>query len=325
MSAYEINLFPKSFHFAMLALENQIKQWQEKLANDDGSEDELSDIGNDLPLLEIALDEMKRAYQDNEREVGHNQNAELSDHEMLRYNRQIILKNIDFDGQEKLKAARALIVGLGGLGCAASQYLASAGIGHLTLVDFDTVSLSNLQRQILHTDRNIGQGKVFSARDSLHKINPNIDINVLNIRVEQDAIWNNLIQEYDVVVDCTDNVTVRNILNTLCYQTKIPLVSGSAIRFEGQVSVFRYQENEPCYQCLSQLFGDTTLSCVEAGVIAPIVGVVGSIQALETIKVLLNIGKTLSGKLLMIDGLHFSVREMALPKQPNCPVCAGFK
>lgn len=246
---------------------------------------------------------------------------ELTDHEMLRYNRQIILKSVDFDGQEKLKASRVLIVGLGGLGCAASQYLASAGIGHLTLVDFDTVSLSNLQRQILHTDATIGQAKVESAKARLEAINPNIEIQVLNQKCN-DEQWAELIANVDLVLDCTDNVDVRNQLNLQCFKQKRPLVSGSAIRFEGQVSVFSYQENEPCYQCLSQLFGDGTLSCVEAGVIAPIVGIVGCIQALEAIKVLLNIGKTLSGKLLMIDGLHFSVREMALPKQKNCTVCA---
>lgn len=245
---------------------------------------------------------------------------ELTDHEMLRYNRQIILKSVDFDGQEKLKASRVLIVGLGGLGCAAAQYLASAGIGHLILVDFDTVSLSNLQRQVLHTDETIGQPKVESAKARLAKINPHIQIEAIHQKCS-DEDWAKLIANVDLVLDCTDNVTVRNQLNLQCFQQKRPLVSGSAIRFEGQVSVFSYQEQEPCYQCLSQLFGEGTLSCVEAGVIAPIVGIIGSIQALEVIKVLLNIGKTLSGKLLIIDGLHFSVREMALPKQKGCQVC----
>lgn len=246
---------------------------------------------------------------------------ELSDHEILRYNRQIILKSVDFDGQEKLKASRVLIVGLGGLGCSASQYLASAGIGHLTLVDFDVVSLSNLQRQILHTDASIGQAKVESAKARLEAINPNIEIQAIN-QTCTDEQWAELIMHADLVLDCTDNVMVRNQLNLQCFKQKRPLISGSAIRFEGQVSVFRYQEDEPCYQCLSQLFGDGTLSCVEAGVIAPIVGIVGSIQALEAIKILLNIGKTLSGKLLIIDGLHFAVREMLLPKQKHCSVCA---
>lgn len=246
--------------------------------------------------------------------------SELTDHEMLRYNRQIILKGVDFDGQEKLKSSRVLIVGLGGLGCAASQYLAAAGVGHLTLVDFDTVSLSNLQRQVLHTDDNIDEPKVFSAKAQLSRINPHIHIESVCAKLTEQQ-WADKIAECDLILDCTDNVEIRNLLNLHCFHQKKPLVSGAAIRFEGQVSVFRYQENEPCYHCLSQLFGDNVLSCVEAGVIAPIVGVVGSLQALETIKVLLNIGTTLSGKLLMIDGLNFSMRELALPRLPSCPIC----
>lgn len=249
---------------------------------------------------------------------------ELTDHEMLRYNRQISLKAVDFDGQEKLKASCVLIVGAGGLGCAASQYLASAGVGKIILVDFDTISLSNLQRQILYTDADMGKPKAEVAKARLQSINPNIEVQAV-VKKCDDAEFAELIRQVDVVVDCTDNVDVRNQLNLQCFQQKRPLVSGSAIRFEGQVSVFTYVENEACYQCLSQLFGSDTLSCVEAGVISPIVGVIGSLQALETIKVLLDIGKTLSGKLLIIDGLHFSVREMNLPKMPSCKVCTASR
>ena len=245
---------------------------------------------------------------------------ELTDHEILRYNRQISLKAVDFDGQEKLKESRVLIVGAGGLGCAASQYLASAGVGKIILVDFDTISLSNLQRQILYTDADMGKPKAEVAKVRLQSINPNIEVQAV-VKKCDDAEFAELIRQVDVVVDCTDNIDVRNQLNLQCFQQKRPLVSGSAIRFEGQVSVFTYADNEACYQCLSQLFGSDTLSCVEAGVISPIVGVIGSLQALETIKVLLDIGKTLSGKLLIIDGLHFSVREMNLPKMPSCKVC----
>lgn len=245
---------------------------------------------------------------------------ELTDHEMLRYNRQISLKAVDFDGQEKLKASHVLIVGAGGLGCAASQYLASAGVGKIILVDFDTISLSNLQRQILYTDADMGKPKAEVAKARLQAINPNIEVQAV-VKKCDDAEFAELIRQVDIVVDCTDNIDVRNQLNLQCFQQKRPLVSGSAIRFEGQISVFTYAENEACYQCLSQLFGSDTLSCVEAGVISPIVGVIGSLQALETIKVLLDIGKTLSGKLLIIDGLHFSVREMNLPKMPSCKVC----
>lgn len=245
---------------------------------------------------------------------------ELTDHEMLRYNRQISLKAVDFDGQEKLKASHVLIVGAGGLGCAASQYLASAGVGKIILVDFDTISLSNLQRQILYTDADMGKPKAEVAKARLQAINPNIEVQAV-VKKCDDAEFAELIRQVDIVVDCTDNIDVRNQLNLQCFQQKRPLVSGSAIRFEGQISVFTYAENEACYQCLSQLFGSDTLSCVEAGVISPIVGVIGSLQALEAIKVLLNIGKTLAGKLLIIDGLHFSVREMNLPKMPSCKVC----
>ena len=239
---------------------------------------------------------------------------------MLRYNRQISLKAVDFDGQEKLKESRVLIVGAGGLGCSASQYLASAGVGKIILVDFDTISLSNLQRQILYTDADMGKPKAEVAKARLQAINPNIEVQAV-VKKCDDAELAELIRQVDIVVDCTDNIDVRNQLNLQCFQRKRPLVSGSAIRFEGQISVFTYAENEACYQCLSQLFGSDTLSCVEAGVISPIVGVIGSLQALETIKVLLDIGKTLSGKLLIIDGLHFSVREMNLPKMPSCKVC----
>lgn len=245
---------------------------------------------------------------------------QLTDAEMLRYHRQITLKSVDFEGQEQLKASKVLIVGLGGLGCAASQYLASAGVGHLTLLDFDTVSLSNLQRQILHTDTDIGQAKVESAKASLTNINPYIHIQAINAKLT-DAELAQQIATHDIVLDCTDNVEIRNQLNLICFDQKRPLISGAAIRFEGQISIFTYQHNTPCYHCLSQLFGENTLSCVEAGVIAPIVGVIGSLQALETIKVLLNIGKTLTGKILMIDGLNFAIQEMKLPKMPHCPIC----
>lgn len=238
--------------------------------------------------------------------------TELSYQEELRYNRQIILKAVDFDGQEKLKDSRMLIVGLGGLGCAAAQYLATAGVGHLTLLDFDTVSLSNLQRQVLHDDSRLEMPKVRSAQLSLQKLNPHIAIETLDKKLTSDEL-SDLVTQFDVVLDCTDNVEIRNQLDVACEKAQVPLVSGAAIRMEGQVSVFTYQPNTPTYRTLSRLFGENTLSCVEAGVLAPIVGIVGSIQALEAIKVRLNIGKNLCGRLLMIDGLTMSVREIKLP------------
>lgn len=236
---------------------------------------------------------------------------ELTDHEMLRYNRQIVMKAIDFDGQEKLKAGKMLIVGLGGLGCAAAQYLAAAGVGELTLLDFDKVSLSNLQRQVLHTDQRIDMPKVESAKMALSQINPLIKINAINQKMTSQQL-EQLIATVDVVLDCTDNVESRNQLDLICQQLHKPLVSGAAIRMEGQITVFTYQPGTPSYRNLSQLFGENVLSCVEAGVLSPIVGIVGSIQALEAIKVLLNIGDILCGRLLMIDGMSMQFRELKL-------------
>ena len=237
---------------------------------------------------------------------------ELTHQEELRYNRQIVLKDIDFDGQETLKNTKMLIVGLGGLGCAASQYLAVAGVGHLTLLDFDTVDLSNLQRQVLHDDSRLGMPKVESAKLSLQRLNPHIEVNAIHQLLDEQQL-HDLVGKFDVVLDCTDNVTTRNQLDLACAAHKIPLISGAAIRMEGQVSVFTYEDNTPTYHTLSRLFGDNALSCVEAGVLAPIVGLVGSIQALEAIKVRLKIGKNLCGRLLLIDGMTMSVREVKLP------------
>lgn len=238
--------------------------------------------------------------------------TELTQAEELRYNRQIVLKAIDFDGQEKLKDSKMLIVGLGGLGCAASQYLTVAGVGHLTLLDFDTVSLSNLQRQVLHDDSRLDMPKVESAKLSLLRLNPHIQIDTLNGLLGEEKLTE-VISHFDVVLDCTDNVETRNQLDIACRKNKVPLVSGAAIRMEGQVSVFTYEAETPTYQTLSRLFGENALSCMEAGVLAPIVGIVGSIQALEAIKVRLRIGTNLCGRLLMIDGLNMTIREIKLP------------
>ncbi|MDM4208980.1 molybdopterin-synthase adenylyltransferase MoeB [Klebsiella spallanzanii] len=246
--------------------------------------------------------------------------VELSDAEMLRYNRQIILRDFDFDGQEQLKASRVLVVGLGGLGCAAAQYLAAAGVGQLTLLDFDTVSLSNLQRQTLHSDATIGQPKVDSAHATLARINPNVQLTPLNALLDEEALWAQ-IATHDLVLDCTDNVTIRNQLNTGCFRHKTPLVSGAAIRMEGQISVFTYQEDEPCYRCLSRLFGENALTCVEAGVMAPLVGIIGSLQAMEAIKLLAHYGSPATGKIVMYDAMRCQFREMKLLRNPQCEVC----
>jgi len=245
----------------------------------------------------------------------------LSDQEMLRYNRQIILKQFDFDGQEALKQSSILILGAGGLGCASSQYLATAGVGKLTLIDDDVVELSNLQRQVLHHDSDVGIKKVESAANSLKQLNPHLAIETIDKRLS-DSELKSLIEQHTLVLDASDNVETRNQLNKLCFELKTPLVSGAAIRMEGQVSVFTYQdESEPCYQCLSALFGTAALSCVEAGVMAPVVGIIGAVQAMEAIKVIANYGTPKQGKILMLDAMTMSWREMNLMKMPSCPVC----
>lgn len=245
---------------------------------------------------------------------------ELSDEEMLRYNRQIVLRGFDFDGQEKLKASKVLIVGLGGLGCAAAPWLAAAGVGQLTLLDFDTVSLSNLQRQILHHDAQIGMAKVESARQQLSEINPHLSLQTINQQLDDEAL-SALIAGHHLVLDCTDNVSTREQLNRLCFASKTPLVSGAAIRMEGQISVFSWQDDEPCYRCLSRLFGTGTLSCVEAGVMAPLVGVIGSLQAMEAIRLLTHYGDSIAGKLLLYDAMTLQFRSLKLAKDPACEIC----
>jgi adenylyltransferase/sulfurtransferase len=247
---------------------------------------------------------------------------ELSDSEMLRYNRQIVLRGFDFDGQEALKAARVLVVGLGGLGCAAAQYLAASGVGEMTLLDFDTVSLSNLQRQTLHSDATLGEPKVDSARASLARINPHVQLHTINALLDDDALAAQ-IAAHSLVLDCTNNVAIRNQLNAHCFRHKIPLVSGAAIRMEGQISVFTWQPGDACYRCLSRLFGENALTCVEAGVMAPLVGVIGSLQAMEAVKVLSHYGTPAAGKIVMYDAMTCQFREMKLMRNPGCEVCGG--
>ncbi|WP_330959466.1 molybdopterin-synthase adenylyltransferase MoeB [Photobacterium sp. 53610] len=247
---------------------------------------------------------------------------ELSDQEMLRYNRQIILRQFDFEGQEALKAAKILILGAGGLGCAASQYLVAAGAGQVTMIDDDKVELSNLQRQVLHHDATVGMLKVESAKLALEQLNPHSQIHTIAERLD-DASLLSLIEAHTLVLDCSDNLPTRNQLNRLCHQTKTPLVSGAAIRMEGQVSVFTYQDDQPCYACLSSLFGEQNLTCVEAGVMSPLVGIIGAVQAMETIKVIAAMGTPLTGKILLLDAMTMHWQEMKLMKQPSCPVCSA--
>lgn len=245
----------------------------------------------------------------------------MNDEQLLRYSRQIMLPQVDISGQEKLLASRVLIIGMGGLGSPVAMYLAAAGIGHLVLVDDDVVELSNLQRQIAHGTTDIGSSKVASAKQTLQNLNPEISISCYEKRLEQKELAKE-IEAADVVIDGTDNFNSRFSLNKYCVETRTPLVSGAAIRMEGQVSVFNNTPNSPCYRCLYKDEGELDASCSNNGVLSPVVGVIGSVQATEAIKVLLNIGECLDGKLLMFDALQMEWRTLKLKKDPACPVCS---
>ncbi len=244
----------------------------------------------------------------------------MNDNELLRYSRQIMLPQFDVAGQEKLLASTALIVGMGGVGSPVGMYLAAAGVGHLILVDFDNVELSNLQRQIMHQTEDIGRSKVESARDSLQRLNPDVNITMINHQLEGEELqdW---ISQADVVLDGSDNFATRFAINDACVATNTPLVSGAAIRMEGQVSVFMNNGSGPCYRCLYKDEGELDMRCSENGVLAPVVGIIGSIQATEAIKVLTGIGETLHGRLLLLDAQHMELRSLKLKKDPACPVC----
>ena len=246
----------------------------------------------------------------------------MDDTQLLRYSRQIMLPQFDIAGQEKLLSSRALIIGLGGLGSPVALYLAAAGVGHLILVDFDQVDVSNLQRQIIHSGDNIGQSKVASAANTLQRINPDIQIESIDHKL-QDQELSRQIKQADVVIDGSDNFATRFALNQACVANHTPLVSGAAIRMEGQVSVYLNNGDGPCYRCLYKEEGELDNSCSENGVLAPVVGIIGSIQATEAIKVLSGIGDTLDGRLLLLDAMHMEWRSLKLKKDPACPVCGS--
>ncbi len=247
---------------------------------------------------------------------------ELTDEQLLRYNRQIMLPAMDYRGQQALLASRVLIVGLGGLGCPVALYLASSGIGHLTLIDGDRVEISNLQRQIAHSVTSIGQFKSESAREAIARINPDVDVVCVNQFADEQCL-NNLLPDVDLVVDCTDNFDVRFLLNRVSYAHAKPLVSGAAIRMEGQVSVYDFRQSEsPCYACLYPPdAANENLTCSEAGVLSPLVGIIGTVQAMEAVKVLAGMGGSLAGRLLLLDALTMQWRQLRLNKDPKCEVC----
>lgn len=245
----------------------------------------------------------------------------MNDNQLLRYSRQIMLPLCDIAGQQKLLAANVLIVGAGGLGSPAAMYLAAAGVGNITIYDDDVVDLSNLQRQIAHRTVDIGMDKAISSRQTLKELNP--DVNVIAVKQRLfGQVLDEEVKNADVVLDCSDNFSTRFAVNAACVKQQTPLVSGAAIRFEGQVSVFTPgSADSPCYNCLYQSNGDEPLNCATNGVIAPITGIVGSIQALEAMKLVMAIGTTLTGRLLLIDGLAMEFNSMKLRKNPACPTC----
>lgn len=234
-----------------------------------------------------------------------------------------MLPEMDIAGQQRLVDASVLIIGMGGLGCPAAMYLAGAGVGHLLLADDDKVDLTNLQRQIAHSQSDIGRSKVASVQQTLLGLNPDVKITALPERLLGDALVA-AVARADVVVDASDNFATRFAINRACVQQRKPLVSGAAIRMEGQVAVFDSRQPEsPCYRCLYTEGEDDDASCARNGVMAPLVGIIGAVQAMETIKVITGIGTTLAGRLLLLDGAGMQWREMRLPRDPDCPVCGN--
>jgi molybdopterin-synthase adenylyltransferase len=246
----------------------------------------------------------------------------MNDELLLRYSRQILLPQIGSEGQDSLAAAHAVVMGLGGLGSPIAAYLAAAGVGHLTLVDFDRVDLSNLQRQILHGQADIGRPKVDSAAESVHRLNPDCHVEKVDQRLDREGL-EALFTQADVILDGTDNFTSRALINRVAAATAKPLVSGAVIRFEGQLTTFDFRDPEAaCYHCLygdGEELGET---CSESGVLASLPGVIGSLQATEALKLLMGL-PTLAGRLLLIDGLTMSFRSMTLARDPHCPVCGA--
>ena len=248
----------------------------------------------------------------------------MNDAQLLRYSRHIFLDDIGIEGQQKLLASHALIIGAGGLGSPVALYLGSAGVGYITVVDHDTVDATNLQRQIAHTLADVGQPKALSIQQSITAINPDVEVTIITQRAD-DARLNELVQKADVVLDCTDNFATRHAINRACVWHGKPLVSGAAIRFDGQVTVYDPRDSQsPCYACV---FPETdTLEeaqCATMGVFAPLVGIIGSVQAAEALKLLMGVGLTLTGRLLMLDGRHMAWSEIKMPRNPACAVCCN--
>ena len=248
----------------------------------------------------------------------------MNDAQLLRYSRHILLNELGDEGQDKLLASHALILGAGGLGSAAALYLAASGIGTLTLVDHDTVDLTNLQRQIAHTTERIGQAKVLSARTAMLALNPDCRVETVGQRADA-ALLDRLVQSAQVVLDCSDNFQTRQAVNAACVKHGVPLVSGAVIRLDGQLTTYDVRDaRSPCYACIFPPDqAPEEISCSTMGVLAPLVGVIGSLQAAEALKLLAGLGTSLAGRLQMMDGRDLSWTEMRLQRQADCPVCAS--
>jgi adenylyltransferase/sulfurtransferase len=245
----------------------------------------------------------------------------MDDDQLLRYSRQILLPRFGIESQQRLLDSHALVIGAGGLGSPAALYLAAAGLGHITIADHDEVELSNLQRQVLHWNRDLGRLKAESARETLEGINPDVQVTPIAERLEGAPLVEQ-VRCADIVLDCSDNFATRFAVNAACVQARKPLISGAAIRLEGHITVFDARRAEsPCYRCLYRDDGELEETCAENGVLAPIVGIVGSLQALEAIKALTGVGQDLCGFLMVFDGAAMEWRRMRLRKDPACPVC----
>ena len=250
----------------------------------------------------------------------------MNDNQLLRYSRHILLPQISYEGQEALVNSHALIIGAGGLGSPVALYLAASGVGTLTICDFDVVDLTNLQRQIVHSTASVGMNKALSAQQALFEVNASVQVNTVCVRSTEEE-FSTLISQADVVIDCSDNFATRYLLNKLCVQLKKPLVSGAAIGFEGQVTVYDMRsETSPCYHCLfpdqSEASGeDNAMRCATHGVFSPLVGMIGTTQAAEALKLLMGIGESLQGRLLLLDALTMEWRTIKLRKDLACVVC----
>ena len=250
----------------------------------------------------------------------------MNDEQLLRYSRHLLLEEIDVEGQEKLLGSHILIIGAGGLGSAAAPYLAAAGVGKITLVDHDKVELSNLQRQIMHSQNSLGQSKVESGRQFLQSMSPALMINAIETKVSEDLL-NDLLPTVDIVLDCTDNFATRHLINAACFKHEVPLVSGSAIKFDGQLSVFDFRNAvSPCYACLfspKEQFEE--VSCASMGIYSPLVGIIGAMQAAQALQVLIGFGQPLVGRMLLWNALNTQIDEIRISRNPECVVCGEFQ